>query len=121
MILKGFCLMDTKVQAFMPPFFLAHVGHAIRAVTELAADLNTTVGRHPGDFVLYEVCFFDDQTGDVQRLDLLINHGPVLAFIRAPGVGATVLPIRGPDVGVVSQVSDPETLARLNGRADHHS
>lgn len=117
MILKGFCLMDTKVQAFMPPFFLAHVGHAIRACAELASDLNTTVGRHPGDFVLYEVCYFDDQTGDVHRLDLVINHGPVLAFVNPQQHGTVIVPERGPEVGVVSQVTDSETLARLNGRA----
>ena len=57
MILRGFCLLDTKVSAFHAPFFLGHVGHAIRACAELASDLNTVVGRHPGDFVLYEVCF----------------------------------------------------------------
>lgn len=117
MILKAFCLMDSKVQAFHAPFFMAHVGHAIRACAELAQDRNTTVGRHPGDFILYEVGTFDDQTGVLRNLDLIVNHGPVLNFVTPQ----PELPMQ--QAGQVMPpllVTDAETQHRLglNGTAN---
>lgn len=65
MMLKAFSLLDTKTGAFGTPFFMAHVGQAIRACVDLGQDMNTTVGRHPADFVLCEVGSFDDVTGQL--------------------------------------------------------
>lgn len=122
MQLKAFCLLDTKVQAFHAPFFMAHVGHAIRACSELAQDMSTTVGRHPADFMLFEVGTFDDQTGSLSASATPINHGPVLAFIPNQRHQGTldIVPESGPSLDAVPSavaVSDPATLARLNGRA----
>lgn len=63
MILKAFSLLDIKAGVFSQPFFMAHAGQALRAVMDLATDLNTTVGRHPADFQLVEIGTFDDVTG----------------------------------------------------------
>ncbi|WNK12661.1 MAG: nonstructural protein [Microvirus sp.] len=104
MRLKAFALLDTKVSAFHTPFFMAHTGHAIRACGELGADLSTTVGRHPADFILYEIGEFDDSRGSLLPHDLPINLGPVLAFIPQRSPSATplldVLPEQGPAVTV---------------------
>lgn len=83
MILKAFSLLDTKVGMFSAPFFLAHTGQAIRAVMDLGADQNTTVGRHPSDFCLCEVGFFDDQSGELQRVQPL-QLGTVASFLPQP-------------------------------------
>lgn len=63
MITIGFSLLDTKTGIFNAPFFMAHAGQAIRACTDLGQDPNTTVGRHPADFMLCQLGTFDDQTG----------------------------------------------------------
>jgi len=84
MILKAFCLLDTKVSAFATPFFMPHIGNAVRACAELGQDMTTTVGRHPADFHLYEIGTYDDQTGLMEALRQPISHGPVLAFIKQP-------------------------------------
>lgn len=84
MLLKIFSLLDTKVQTFAAPFTMAHVGYAIRACAELGQDLNTTVGRHPADFMLFELGEFNDQTGSCMPHAVPINHGPVLAFLPKP-------------------------------------
>lgn len=80
MMLKAFALLDMKTGAFATPFFMHHVGLAVRAVTDLAQDLNTTVGRHPGDFALVEIGSFDDNSG-VLMACTPINHGLALGFI----------------------------------------
>lgn len=100
MMLRAFSLLDVKVSAFATPFFMAHVGHAIRACSELGADLTTTVGRHPADFHLYEIGAFNDATGQLVPLDMPISHGPVLAFIQHDKQTNMMLEQGGPDIAV---------------------
>lgn len=63
MVLKAYAVFDNKGDVFNTPFFMATNGQALRAFADLAADRNTLVGRHPGDFKLVCVGQFDDQTG----------------------------------------------------------
>lgn len=63
MITQCFCLFDTKTGIHGVPFFMKHIGEAVRAIQDLAADLNTTVGRHPADFYLVQLGSFDDENG----------------------------------------------------------
>lgn len=60
---KAFCLYDNKTAHYHPPFFMHHLGAAVRACCELGTDLNTQVGRYPHDFVLVEIGEYDDQAG----------------------------------------------------------
>lgn len=83
MMMKVFALLDTKVSAFGTPFFMTHVGHAVRAVVELAQDQSTTVARYPNDFHLYELGAFDDQTGAFELMNPQ-SLGPVAAFLPNP-------------------------------------
>lgn len=80
MKLKAFALLDMKVGAFGTPFFMAHLGQAIRAVTDLCQDLNTTPGRHPGDFALCEIGEYDDNTGVLSAMNIQ-NHGVLKGFL----------------------------------------
>lgn len=88
MMLKAFCLYDTKTGIYGTPWFMAHVGQAIRAVQDLANDPNTTIGRHPADYMLVELGFYDDQNGTFTNQQ---NHiGTVVHFLQ-PAAGATPL------------------------------
>lgn len=80
MLLHAYSLFDTKALIFSPPFFMSADALAIRAVQDLAADLTTSVGRHPNDFVLHRVGTFNDATG---RLDpeLPENLGVAASFL----------------------------------------
>jgi hypothetical protein len=80
MIVKAFCLYDTKTGLFATPFFMAHVGQAIRACQDLGSDLNTTVGRHPADYMLCELGTFDDNTGTFRSE--LLHHATVSALLE---------------------------------------
>lgn len=63
MITKAFCFYDSKVGVYYPPFFFPHDALALRAAHDLSKDTGTHIGRHPEDFILFYVGFFDDQTG----------------------------------------------------------
>lgn len=63
MILKVFAIFDKVAGFYGAPFFLTSVGEARRAFSDLANDLNTNIGRHPGDFALFELGSFDNETG----------------------------------------------------------
>ena len=59
----AYCVYDRKSLIYNTPFFAVSDGAAVRSFRDLANDLSTTVGRHPGDFVLYRVGTFDDAIG----------------------------------------------------------
>lgn len=61
MKLNAYSLFDNKALQYHPPFFSSTDGAAIRSISDLVADPNTTVGRHPSDYVLYFVGSYDDQ------------------------------------------------------------
>lgn len=118
MILKAFCLLDTKTGVFNTPFFMAHTAQAIRACADLGGDLNTTVGRHPADFALMEIGTFDDQTGTLYALPPH-NLGLVVTFLPAAPAPA---PLPFPDMrpgqadAATYPADFPESHA-ANGRA----
>lgn len=80
MILRIFALYDIKSGAHATPFFMHHVGEAVRACIDLGADLNTTVGRHPADFALHELGTFDTETGLIVS-NQPISHGAVVSYL----------------------------------------
>lgn len=63
MIYSVFSLRDIKAAVWSQPFYAVNDAVGVRVFSELARDLNTVVGRHPADFQLYQVAYFDDQTG----------------------------------------------------------
>lgn len=99
MILKAFCLLDTKTGAFGTPFFMHHVGAAVRACIDIGQDMNTQVGRHPADFVLCQVGEWDDQSGQFSGSGIL-QVGAVVQFLpRQPALDfAGSAPATGPRV-----------------------
>lgn len=56
-------IYDTKVEAFMQPFFVRSVGEAHRAFEELVNDGKSQPSIHAEDFALFQVGEFDEQNG----------------------------------------------------------
>lgn len=60
--MKLFRIFDIKAEAFMPVFNSESTGSALRTFGEMANDKDHIVGRHPEDYVLYELgCTETDQ------------------------------------------------------------
>lgn len=64
MKILAFSVYDEKVQTFNPPFFCQTIGQAVRSYSDVVNDPKTSINRHPGDYVLYHVGSFDDESGE---------------------------------------------------------
>jgi hypothetical protein len=86
-ILKAFAVYDTKAQCYAPPFFMASVGSAVRAFGDLANDRQSTINKHPEDYILYEIGTFDDNKGQlVAKLPVVsLGHGSDFVPVSPPG------------------------------------
>lgn len=62
MISKIYSVFDSKTGAFMQPFQQLSHGQAIRTFTDLVADQQSLISKHPSDFTLYYIADFDDST-----------------------------------------------------------
>lgn len=63
MIHNAYTIFDRKALIFNTPFYAVNDGSAVRSFSDLVGDMNTQVGRHPADFVLYRCGVFDDSNG----------------------------------------------------------
>lgn len=64
MRLNVYCIFDTATGAYMRPFFLHADGQAVRMFTDIAADADHEVGKHPEDYFLVRIGVWDDQTAE---------------------------------------------------------
>lgn len=65
MLLHAYAIYDVKALVYHSPYFCVSDGVATRMLSNLANDLNTQVGLHPRDFILYNVGGFNDNTGEL--------------------------------------------------------
>ncbi|AXH75840.1 MAG: nonstructural protein [Microviridae sp.] len=63
MLSKLFGIYDSKVGAWLQPFYSQSVGSAERAIERLVADPEHNFCQYASDFTLFELGSFDDATG----------------------------------------------------------
>lgn len=90
MILKAYSLFDNKALQYHPPFYASTDAAAIRAVRDLVDDPNTSVGRHPKDYTLYNVGQYDDSNGLFMAQQPLMHVVDAVALVRLDSPPATL-------------------------------
>lgn len=60
-----FTVYDTKVLAYLPPFYMQTKPAAIRAITDTMQDPSHQFSKHPEDYVLFHLGDFDDNTAAI--------------------------------------------------------
>lgn len=87
MLLKAYTLYDNKSFQYHAPFFTHTHGSAVRMLQDLVNDINTNIGRHPGDYVLYCCGHYDDEKGAMHPLSALehIIDAKVLVMVKPTG------------------------------------
>lgn len=88
MILKLFSVFDRKAEVYLPPMYYLTVGQAVRDFTD-ALNGDTPMAKHPEDYTLYEVGFFDDHevfVGVVPDAPVSIVGGSSVVLPRTGGV-----------------------------------
>lgn len=68
MYLRMYAVYDLKAVAFLQPFFSNSNGSAIRAFEDVVNDGQSPIAKHPGDYQLFELAGFDDNTGSLVPL-----------------------------------------------------
>lgn len=67
MRLLAFAIKDDKLNGFARPFFCPAKGIAVRMFGDLCKDGNTEVGKHPEDYRLFYIGYFDDETASMDN------------------------------------------------------
>lgn len=63
MLMKVFSIFDEKAKCFGPLWPMKHNGEALREFSDITADKNGRIGKHPEDFKLYSLGTYDDNSG----------------------------------------------------------
>lgn len=84
MILKMFTVYDSKAEAFLQPFYAQTTGVAIRIFTAAANDAGHDFNRYAGDYSLFEIGEFDQQSGTLYPLEAQENLGLAITYITEP-------------------------------------
>lgn len=87
MITRAYSIYDRKALIYSAPFFAPNDQVATRTLGDAAADPNTSLGRHPGDYVLYFVGDFDDQKGILQSVAPLVHVVDLLSLVPPKSAG----------------------------------
>lgn len=78
MIINIYSVKDSKAQTYGNPFYAVNNGTAIRSFEQAASDPSTTISQYPGDFALYQIGCFDDESGEITaNLPQFVANAPV--------------------------------------------
>ena len=83
MILKIYTIHDVASGVYMQPFCQIGRGVAIRAFSDSVKDKNHMFARHPGDYTLFEIGEYDDQTARMETYEVYISLGLALDYVDA--------------------------------------
>lgn len=80
-----FSLRDSKMAAFMQPFFAPTEAVALRLCSDLVnqADKQNQVALHPDDFELFQLGEWDDASGALTSLEHARAVVPCSSLVRA--------------------------------------
>ena len=60
-----YTIQDLAVGSFLQPFFRENNVVATRQLTDMVNDGEHMFSKHPGDFVLWKIGVYDDQSGTI--------------------------------------------------------
>lgn len=76
--MKIFSVYDSKAEAYIRPFFSKNAQTAMRDFATAANDQTTAFHRNAGDYTLFEIGEWDEQTGVIKTNDIKTNLGTAL-------------------------------------------
>ena len=79
-----FTVHDSKTEAFIQPYYALTVAAGLRMFETAANDDNQNFHRHAGDYCLFELGTFDQDTATFDLHSTPINHGLALSHLHNP-------------------------------------
>lgn len=83
MTVRIYSIFDSKVEAYLQPFFAPNNAVARRNFQSAASDATSNFHKFAGDYTLFFIAEFDDQTGQINRKKNHENLGTALEAITA--------------------------------------
>lgn len=80
-MLRVYAVFDSKVEAFMTPFFVRTRGEALRAFQDSVNQENSSFRMHPADFTLFELGDWDELHGQFTLLKTPYSLGLAQDFL----------------------------------------
>lgn len=87
MIVNAYVIYDLKSLSYGQPFFAVNHATAKRIVSEAASDMNTSLGRHPQDYVVYCVGSFCNDRALIVGLDPKEHVADVISLTQSRPMG----------------------------------
>lgn len=82
MVLRIYCIYDTKVESYSQPWFCPTNGAALRSFSDEVRNEKSNLAKHPEDYVLFELGEWDDQKGTIKMLDAKKSLGLALEYVE---------------------------------------
>lgn len=82
MLLQMFTVYDSKAEAYLPPFFMAARGAAVRSFSDTCNDPTHAFNQHPEDYTLFHLGQYDDQHATFDISDAKTSLGLALDFVK---------------------------------------
>jgi hypothetical protein len=71
-----YSIYDTEAKAYNTPFFMHNHALALRAFSDqVNSDNENQIANHPEQFILYHIGTYNDEVGEVEKLDLIKSLG----------------------------------------------
>lgn len=64
-----YAIHDSKVKAYLQPFFMRTHGEAIRSFGEICSDEKSQFNKYPEDFAMLHIGDWDEETGTVTKVE----------------------------------------------------
>lgn len=84
MLKRVFAVYDSKVEAYMQPFYARTTGEALRSWEQACNDGNSPMSQHPSDFTLLEIGEYNEKTGQLTGHISLKSVANALEVKRKP-------------------------------------
>ncbi len=81
-----FTVYDSKIEAFMSPFYSRTMQQALRSFTDTCKSADHAFNKHPEDYTLFELGSFDDNTAKFE-----IHETPISIAIAIEVIGSETL------------------------------
>lgn len=83
MMWKVFSVYDSKVEAYLRPFFMRSRGEAIRGFVTVVNEAGTDFNKYPEDYTLFEIGDYDEKTGVISPSAAKTALGVAVEFLKA--------------------------------------
>ena len=66
---QAFVIFDSKAKIYNKPFYFVNTQTALRAAQDLVLDTTTEISAHPGDYAMFHIGVYDDETAQFEPWD----------------------------------------------------